>query len=105
MNEFNIVGKVEGGLEVKQSDNGYNYAQMVLSVKRPFKNKEGGQDYDLIQFTMFGNLIEDAKGTVANGIPLLVKGHINSSNYQKDGKNVYSSSIIADRITIVDQLY
>lgn len=105
MNEFNIIGKVLGSLDIKQSENGYNYAQMLLSVKRPYKNKDGNYDTDVIQFTLFNNLVEEAKTIINDGMPVVVKGHINANNYSKDGKVIYSTSVIADRISVVDQLY
>lgn len=104
MNEFNIVGKVLGNLDIKKSENGTNYAQMLLSVKRPFKNKDGKQDFDILQLTMFNNCIEDSKDQVSDGSLVIVKGHINSNNYPKDGKTIYNSSIIADRVSLIENL-
>ena len=105
MNEFVVIGRVLGDIEVKTSESGLTYAQVLLSVKKPFKNKDGEVDSDVFQFTLFKNLAEEAKGIVKDGTAILVKGHVNSNNYSKDGKIIYNPSLIADRITIVDQLF
>lgn len=105
MNEFYVVGKALGDLEARTSESGTNYAQMLLSVKRPFKNKDGNIDSDIIQVTMFKNVADEAKSIVCDGKPLLIKGHISSSNYAKDGKTIYNASVIADRVSEFDQLY
>lgn len=105
MNELYIVGKALGDLEVKTSEGGTTYAQMLLSVKRPFKSKDGNIESDIIQITMFKGLIDEAKEVVSDGKPLIVKGHISSSNYVKEGKTIYNASVIADRVSEFDQLF
>lgn len=104
MNEFNLAGRVFGNLEIKTAESGNNYGQMIISVKRPFKTKDGEFEYDQIQVTMFKSCIEEAKEIVKDGVALLVKGHISSSSYSKDDKTYYTSSIIADRISLINHL-
>ena len=53
---------------------------------------------------MFNNCIEDSKDQVNDGSLVIVKGHINSNNYPKDGKTIYNSSIIADRVSLIEKL-
>lgn len=105
MNELNIIGKALGDLELKQSENGTKYATMLLQVKKPYKNKNGEFDYDTIQMTMFNNCAEEAKDIISDGAELLVRGHINANNYNKEGKIIYASNIIADRINEVSNLF
>lgn len=104
MNEFNLIGKAINDLEIKTSESGNTYAQMLLEIKRPFKNKDGDYDYDIIQITMFSNCADEAKDIVKEGTVLLIKGHISSSSYSKDDKVFYTSSIIADRIGLLNQM-
>lgn len=105
MNEFNIIGKALEKPELKKSESGIVYALMLVSVNKPFKNKDGDVDSDVFQITMFKNLAEEAVELVKDGSPLLIKGHINANNYLKDGKTIYSPSIIADRLSLLQELY
>lgn len=105
MNEFVIIGRALGEVEPKTTDSGLMYAQMLLTVKKPFKNKDGEVDSETLQFTLFKNLAEEASNIVKDGTAIIVKGHINANNYSKDGKITYRSDLIADRISILDDLY
>lgn len=104
MNELYIIGKVLGELDVRQSESGNAYGQLLVSIKRPFKNKDGNIDEDVIQIVIFKNGLDEAKDVVTNGKSVLIKGHINASNYSKDGKVIYSSSIIGDRISLLEDI-
>lgn len=98
MNEFTIIGKVLGELDTKISSNGSTFAQMFVSVKRPYKNKNGEYEEDIIKMILFKTAYDAAKDIVEDGKKILIKGHIGSSNYQRDNQIIYNATIIADVI-------
>ena len=102
MNELNIAGKVIGKPEIKTSENGNNYAQLLLKVKRSYKNKDNSVDSDIFQLTLFNHCIEDSKDILNDGNSVIVKGHVSTNNFPKDGKTIYSTSIIADHICPIE---
>lgn len=104
MNDLFIAGKIVGDFELKKSESGTEYGQMNVSIKKPFKNKDGVQESEIFQVTVFKSCLDEAKNIANDGTPLLIKGHLNSSSYPKDGKTYYSTSIIADRITAIEQM-
>lgn len=104
MNELIIAGKVIGNVDVKQSENGTTYGQLLLTVKRAYKNKDGNTDSDVFQVTMFKNCIENTKDKLSDGTAVIIKGHTSANNYVKDGKTIYNSSIIADYVNPIDNL-
>ena len=100
MNEFNLLGKTFGDIEIKTSESGTRYANFLLDVKRPYKNKEGDYEHDVINLTGFKNVVEFLEN-VHEGAVLVVKGHICSNSYTKDGRIFYSNSMIVDRADFV----
>ena len=55
MNEFTLLGKTVGNIEIKTSESGTKYANLLLDVRRPYKNKEGEYEHDVISLTGFKN--------------------------------------------------
>ena len=53
MNEFTLLGKTVGNIEIKTSESGTKYANLLLDVRRPYKNKEGEYEHDVISLTGF----------------------------------------------------
>lgn len=104
MNEFNLIGKTVGEVEVKSSESGTKYATVLLDVQKNYKKKDGDYEHDIIQVTMFKNLAEEAERISQNSL-LYIKGHINANNYTKDNKIFYSSNMIADKIEYLSNLY
>lgn len=104
MNEFNIIGKALNKPELKESEAGTQYSLLQVAVKRPFKNKDGEYEDDELQFTVFKNLAQEVSYSVSEGTPIIVKGHISSNNYEKEGKIMFNSSLIADRVSQVNYL-
>lgn len=104
MNEFIILGKALNKPELKESEGGTQYSYLQVAIKKPFKNKDGEYEEDELQFTLFKNLAQEVTDSVEEGTSVIVKGHISSNNYEKEGKTIYSSSLIADRVSQVSHL-
>lgn len=104
MNEFIILGKALNKPELKESEGGTQYSYLQVAIKKPFKNKDGEYEEDELQFTLFKNLAQEVADSVEEGTSVIVKGHISSNNYEKEGKTIYSSSLIADRVSQVSHL-
>lgn len=104
MNEFNLIGKTVGEIEVKTSESGTKYATLLLDVQKNYKKKDGDYDHDIIQLTLFKSLVDEALRISENSL-LCIKGHINSNNYTKDNKIYYSTNMIADKIEYLSNLY
>lgn len=100
MNEFTLLGKTVGNIEIKTSESGTKYANLLLDVRRPYKNKEGEYEHDVISLTGFKNAA-DFLENVSEGSMLTVKGHISANSYTKDGRIFYSNSMIIDRADYV----
>lgn len=104
MNEFIILGKALNKPELKESEGGTQYSYLQVAIKKPFKNKDGEYEEDELQFTLFKNLAQEVADSVEEGTSVIVKGHISSNNYEKEGKTIYSSNLIADRVSQVSHL-
>lgn len=83
------------------------YVKFNLAVDRPVKRGEE-KKADFPRITMFGKQAENcekylAKGWLVKGRLVLIQGKIQTGSYQdKDGKTVYTTDIIGDKIDILE---
>lgn len=57
---------------------------------------------DFLRVTCFGRTAENCERFLSKGKRAAVSGRIQTSTYEKDGKTVYSTDIIADRVEFID---
>ena len=105
MNQFIVIGKVVETPKVKETSTGLKYTQLVLDANRPYKNKEGRYDVDRFSITLWKSLAEECCNNVDAGDALLIKGRVQSNNFEKDGDVLYRSEMIGDKVSLLSQLF
>lgn len=77
-------------------------AKFGIAVDRPVKTgKEREADFPRI--TVFGKQAENCERYLAKGRMVGIQGRIQTGSYQdKDGKTVYTTDVIADRVEFLD---
>lgn len=79
-----------------QGENATAVARYTLAVDRRFK-REGEATADFINCVAFGRNAEFAEKYLAQGVKILVCGHIQTGNYiNKDGVKVYTTDVVVD---------
>lgn len=100
LNQLVLVGRIVNPLEVinsqKESEKLSKMMKLMISVTRPFKNKNGLYDEDYITVKVWSNLISDITNSLVVDSMIIVKGRVQSFQF-KDNENHYLE-IIADRI-------
>lgn len=100
MNQVILVGEVQGRADIifnkKESD--HKLMRLYVKVKRPFKNKEGEYDDDIIKVKVWTNNIDDVEVSLKDKSVIGIKGRISSFNISNDEEN-YINEVIADKIT------
>lgn len=96
MNVSILIGRVVKDLELSGTNN--PYTKMVLAVDRVGKQGEA----DFIRVTIFGKQAESAVKYLSKGRKVAIQGHIQTGKYTKDGKDVYTTDVIADRVEYLD---
>ena len=93
---MNIVlehGRLTRDPEINTTASGLTVARFTIAVDRLTKDKGA----DFINIKAFGKSAEFAAKFFEKGKEIIVEGHIQTGSYEKDGKKIYTTDIIADR--------
>mgnify|MGYP003316071776 CR=1 FL=1 len=93
MNLTILTGRLTKDPEIRYSQE-KAIAKFTLAVDRPMKKDEA----DFIQVTVFGKPAEFVEKYIKKGNLIGITGRINTGSYEKDGKKIYTTDVIADRV-------
>lgn len=102
MNTVNLIGRLTRDIELRYTKNGKAVANGNIAVNRAFKNQEGNYDADFINLVMFGKTAENMANYVKKGQQVGIEGRIQSGSYEKDGKRVYTTDVVVNQFTFID---
>lgn len=101
MNSVNLIGRIGNDLELKEGR--VSYTRFRLAVDRPVKAGEERQT-DWISVVAFGKQAETLCKYQKKGNMLAVSGRIQTGSYKnKNGDNVNTFDIVADRTEFIDR--
>ena len=104
MNSVALTGRLTRDPEVRYSaGNSMAIAKFTLAVDRQRTAREGEQTADFISITCFGKTAELVEKYVSKGQQIGVTGRIQTGSYEKDGRKVYTTEVLADRVEFLDR--
>ena len=95
MNKTILIGRLTKDPELKGNDK--VYTRFNLAVDRV-----GSEGADFIPIVVFGKQAENAVKYLVKGRKVAVEGRINTGSYEKDGKKVYTTDVIAERVEFLE---
>lgn len=96
MNELTLYGRLTRDPDFRYSTTGTPILTATVAV-------DHGKDItNFIPITAFGKTAEIMANSLRKGHRILVKAHLQSGSYEKDGKKVFKLDIIVDRFTFVE---
>lgn len=98
MNKVILMGRLTRDPDVRygQGENPTAFARYTLAVDRRFK-REGEPSADFINCVAFGRNAEFAEKYLAQGVKILVCGHIQTGSYtNRDGVKIYTTDVAVD---------
>ena len=101
INKVIILGNVGNDPEMKYAPSGTAMCRLSIATNMSWKDKETGEKRDKTEWhnvMLFRQQAELAEKYVKKGSRLYIEGRIETSKYEKDGIERYSTSIIADRL-------
>ena len=100
MNSVILIGRLTRDPEVRYGASSHTaIAKFTLAVDRGGKDKNGeDRGADFIGITCFARQAELVEKYVTTGQQLAVQGRIQTGKYEKDGRTVYTTDVIADRV-------
>lgn len=101
MNNVQLVGRLTSDPNMRYTDGGLTIARFNLACDRRFK-KDGEQSADFISCIAFGKTADFIEKYFKKGNRLGLIGRIQTGSYEKDGKKVYTTDVVAEAVEFVE---
>lgn len=96
MNSVTLLGRITKEIELKGNDT--KFCAFTLAVNRKTKDKET----DFISCKAFGKTAEVLAQYVKKGQQIAIEGRIQTGSYEKEGKKIYTTDVIANSFYFAD---
>ncbi len=101
LNQVVLVGRLVRNPELNETENGNKVTKITLAVPRSYKNVHGEYETDFIDCTLWKGVAENTTEYCNKGDIIGIKGRIETSVYEKDDKKIYSTIVIAEKVTFL----
>ena len=102
MNQFTGIGRLTKDIELKETSGGLPYARFIIALDRR-KSKEGNKkNADFPSVVAYGKTASNLSKYSGKGLRIAIRGRIETGSYEKDGKTIYTTDIIADQVEFLD---
>lgn len=102
MNSVALIGRVTKDIELRYSNTGMASARFSIAINRG-KDKNGeDRGVDFPNIVVFGKTAENCEKYLAKGRQVAIQGHIQTGSYEKDGRKVYTTDVVADRVEFLE---
>jgi len=103
MNSVALIGRLTRDPEVRYGAQSQTaIARFTIAVDRQ-RGRDGDQTADFISITCFGKTAELVEKYIGKGRLVGITGRIQTGSYEKDGRKVYTTDVIADRVEFLDR--
>ncbi len=103
MNKAFLIGRLTRDPELRYSSSNAAIVNFSIAIDRQYTNNQGQRETDFINIVAFQKQAENIKKYVTKGSLVAVDGRIQTRNYEdKDGKRVYVTEVVADRVQFLD---
>lgn len=100
MNVSVLVGRLTRDPDLRYTPNGIATTNFTLAVDNPFSKDK---DADFIPIVVWRQQAEACASYLKKGSQCAVEGRISTRNYEKDGKTVYVTEVIATNVKFLDR--
>lgn len=103
MNNFKGIGRLTKDVETRYTNGGMAVARFTIALDRG-KDKDGNdKGADFPSCVAFGRNAENLEKFSGKGLRVAIDGRIQTGSYDgQDGKKVYTTDVVADRIEFID---
>ncbi|MED4978250.1 single-stranded DNA-binding protein [Geobacillus stearothermophilus] len=98
INRATLVGRLVEDVDLRYTPSGIAAATFTLAVTRPFANQEGVREADFIRCVAWRKTAENLANYTKKGSMIAVDGRIQTRSYEKDGRRVYVTEVVADTV-------
>lgn len=98
LNRIILIGRLTKDSELRYTNNGKAVATFTLAVDNQYKKGEA----DFINIVTWGKTGENVATYTKKGSLVAVEGRLQTRNYEKDGRKVYITEVVADNVRFLD---
>jgi single-strand DNA-binding protein len=102
MNRVTLVGRLSKDVDLRYTGEGTPVATFTLACNRPFAGQDGKKEADFIPVVVFKKQAENSANYLKKGHLAGVDGRIQVRSYEKDGRRVYVTEVIADSVQFLE---
>lgn len=99
MNKVLLIGRCTRDLEIRYTESQLAVCKFSIAIDDGYGEKK---KTNFINIIAFGKTAEVCEKHIGKGSRCAVEGKISTGSYEKDGKKVYTTDVVADRIEIID---
>ena len=101
VNQVFLIGRLVRDPELFETANKTEVAKITLAIQKGYKNQDGIYEADYINCTLWCGIAKSICDYCKKGDTIAVRGKLESNRYEKDGKMVYSTDVIAEKISFI----
>ena len=102
LNRVVLVGRLTADPSLRYTPSGTAVCNFTLAVERPFTNQQGEREADFINVQVWRKAAENVANYLRKGSLAGVDGRIQTRSYEKDGKRVYVTEVVADMVRFLE---
>ena len=102
MNRVELIGRLTRDPELRYTSNNTATARFTLAVNRTFQSQNGEQGTDFINIVVWNKQAENVKKYISKGSLVAVTGRIQTGSYEKDGRTIYTTDVVADNVQFLE---
>ena len=105
VNKCIFIGNLTRDPEVRYGKSGDAITSFSIACNETWKGKDGQKQekVEYVNITAFGKLGEICGEYLNKGKQVYIEGRMQTDKYEKDGRDVYSTKIIANNMTMLGQ--
>ena len=100
MNSVNIIGRVCNDVELRYTPSQMAVVKLNVAVDDGYGEKK---KTNFIPVTVFGKQAENCEKFVSKGNRIAVTGKIVTGSYEKDGRKIRTTDVVADRVEFLER--
>lgn len=101
LNQVVLVGRLTSDPEVIKLDGGHKKSSFNVAVQRSYKNQNGEYESDFIRCILWDAIATSTCEYCKKGDIVGIKGRIQVTQYEEDGKKRFLSEVVAEKVTFL----
>lgn len=102
MNSVVLIGRLTRDPEVRYTESQLAVVRFSIAINRVPGRDGQDRGADFPNIVVFGKQAENCERFLTKGRQVAIQGHIQTGSYEKDGRKVYTTDVVADRVEFLE---